>query len=57
MSRNSAILAGILGLAVVTGVLHFAHVEPVAVFLIAGGYLNQKKESLHENVRRDSLIK
>ena len=34
--RNLAVLAGILGLAVVTGVLHFAHVEPVVVFVIAG---------------------
>src|SRR5689334_22808581 len=34
--RTVALLAGILALAVLTGVLHFAHVEPVAVFVIAG---------------------
>ena len=36
MPRNTAILAAIFVLSVVTGVLHFAHVEPVVVFVIAG---------------------
>ncbi len=35
MRRNVVVLAGILALAVVTAVLHFAHVEPVAVFIVA----------------------
>jgi Ca2+:H+ antiporter len=38
VSRNLA-LAGILGLAVLTAVLHFAQVEPVVVFLVAGAAL------------------
>src|SRR2546423_4980328 len=33
--RNASVLAGILALVVVTAVLHFAHVEPVAVFIVA----------------------
>jgi hypothetical protein len=33
--RNVAVLAGILALTVITAVLHFAHVEPVAVFVVA----------------------
>ena len=33
--RTSALLAGILAVCVVTGVLHFADVEPVAVFVLA----------------------
>jgi Ca2+:H+ antiporter len=37
--RNVVALAAILGLAVTTAVLHFAHVEPVAVFLVAGAAL------------------
>jgi len=37
--RNGIILAGILALAAVTGVLHFADVEPVAVFVVAGAAL------------------
>jgi Ca2+:H+ antiporter len=37
--RNTAVLAGILALAVLTGVLHFSHVEPVATFLVAGAAL------------------
>ena len=39
MRRNVLVFAGILGLTVVTAVLHFADVEPVAVFLIAGAAL------------------
>jgi Ca2+:H+ antiporter len=34
--RNSAILAAIFALSVVTGFLHFTHVEPVVVFVVAG---------------------
>jgi Ca2+:H+ antiporter len=37
--RTLAALAGILGLAAVTAVLHFADVEPVAVFVVAGAAL------------------
>jgi Ca2+:H+ antiporter len=37
--RTAALFAGILGLCVVTGVLHFANVEPVAVFLTAAAAL------------------
>jgi Ca2+:H+ antiporter len=37
--RNGIVLAGILALAAVTGVLHFADVEPVAVFVVAGAAL------------------
>jgi Ca2+:H+ antiporter len=36
VSRSHVILAAILAVAALTGVLHFAHVEPVAVFVIAG---------------------
>jgi Ca2+:H+ antiporter len=36
VSRTGFVLAAILGLAVVTGVLHFAHIQPVAVFVVAG---------------------
>ena len=39
MRRTLAALAGILGLAAVTAVLHFADVEPVAVFVVAGAAL------------------
>jgi Ca2+:H+ antiporter len=39
VSRNIAVLAGILALAVLTGVLHFAHVDPTATFLVAGAAL------------------
>jgi Ca2+:H+ antiporter len=34
--RNIVVLAAILGLAVVAGVLHFTHVEPVVTFIVAG---------------------
>jgi Ca2+:H+ antiporter len=37
--RTAGLFAGILGLCVVTGVLHFADVSPVAVFLIAAAAL------------------
>jgi Ca2+:H+ antiporter len=37
--RNTAVLAGILALAVLTGVLHFSHVEPTVTFLVAGAAL------------------
>jgi Ca2+:H+ antiporter len=37
--RNIVVLAAILGLAVVTAFLHFADVEPVAVFVVAGAAL------------------
>ena len=37
--RTAALLAGILALCVVTGVLHFADAEPVAVFLVAAAAL------------------
>src|SRR5262245_2047250 len=37
--RNASILAAIAGLAVVTGVLHFANVEPVVVFVVAAAAL------------------
>jgi Ca2+:H+ antiporter len=37
--RNVVVLAAILALAVVTAALHFSHVEPVAVFLVAGAAL------------------
>jgi Ca2+:H+ antiporter len=37
--RSNATLAGIVVLAVATAVLHFAHVEPVAVFIVAGAAL------------------
>jgi Ca2+:H+ antiporter len=33
--RNAVVLAGIFALCVVTGILHFAEVEPVVVFVIA----------------------
>ncbi len=36
MPRNIVVLAAILGLAVVAGVLHFTHVEPVVIFIVAG---------------------
>jgi Ca2+:H+ antiporter len=36
VSRTGLVLAAILGVAVVTGVLHFAHIQPVAVFIVAG---------------------
>ena len=36
MRRNAIVLASILALAAVTGVLHFADVEPVVVFVVAG---------------------
>ena len=39
MRRNILAFAGVLGLAVVTAVLHFADVEPVAVFVVAGAAL------------------
>ncbi len=39
MSRNTFVLAGIMALAVVTGVLHFASIEPVVVFIVAGAAL------------------
>jgi Ca2+:H+ antiporter len=34
--RNLVALIGIFGLTVATAVLHFAHIEPVAVFIVAG---------------------
>jgi Ca2+:H+ antiporter len=37
--RTAGLFAGILGLCVVTAVLHFADVEPVAVFLLAAASL------------------
>jgi Ca2+:H+ antiporter len=37
--RNTVALAGILALAVVVAVLHFAHVEPVVVFVVSGAAL------------------
>src|SRR5256714_15614620 len=37
--RNASILAAIAALAVVTGILHFANAEPVAVFVVAGAAL------------------
>src|SRR6476619_8273187 len=37
--RNASILAAIAALAVVTGVLHFADVEPVVVFVVAAAAL------------------
>jgi Ca2+:H+ antiporter len=37
--RNLAVLAVILAFAVVTGVLHFLKVEPVAIFVVAGAAL------------------
>ena len=39
MPRNAFVLAAVLGLAAVTAVLHFADVEPVAVFVVAGAAL------------------
>ena len=39
MRRNLAVLAGILVLALVTAVLHFADVEPVVVFVVAAAAL------------------
>ena len=37
--RNALILGAILALAVLTGILHFADVEPVVVFIVAGAAL------------------
>ena len=37
--RTTGLFAGILGLCVVTGALHFADVSPVAVFLVAAAAL------------------
>jgi Ca2+:H+ antiporter len=37
--RNTAVLAGILALAMLTGVLHFSHVDPTTTFLVAGAAL------------------
>ncbi len=39
MRRNALILGAILALAVLTGILHFADVEPVVVFIVAGAAL------------------
>ncbi len=36
MRRNVTILAGILGLSLVTGVLHFLHASGVVTFVVAG---------------------
>ena len=37
--RTAALFAGILGLCVVTGALHYADTEPVAIFLTAAAAL------------------
>jgi Ca2+:H+ antiporter len=37
--RTTGLFAGILGLCVVTGALHFADASPVAVFLVAAAAL------------------
>src|SRR3954467_7061993 len=39
MRRNAFILVAIAALAVVTGILHFANVEPVVVFVVAAAAL------------------
>ncbi len=39
MRKTVLILAGVVVLTVLTAVLHFAHVEPVAVFVVAGAAL------------------
>ena len=39
MRRDHLTLAGILALAVLTGALHFAHVNPTVVFIVAGAAL------------------
>ena len=38
-SRTIALLVGVLALSIVTGVLHYTDVEPVAVFIVAAGAL------------------
>jgi Ca2+:H+ antiporter len=39
VGRNGSILAAIAALAVVTGILHFAHADPVVVFVVAAAAL------------------